>query len=90
MYNNSALETVQGFKYLGIFFSENGNFSHCKELQKQQAERAMFCLLNKCKKLDLPIDVQIDLFDKIVVPILLYGCEIWRYENFRVPTVKVF
>ena len=29
----------------------------------------------------LPIDLQIDLFNKTVKPILLYGCEIWGYGN---------
>ena len=29
----------------------------------------------------LPIDSQHDLFDKLVTPILLYGSEIWAYEN---------
>ena len=23
----------------------------------------------------------LDLFDKTVVPVLLYGCEVWGYEN---------
>ena len=25
----------------------------------------------------LPLDIQIELFDKLIVPILLYGCEVW-------------
>ena len=29
----------------------------------------------------MPIDIQLDLFDKTVLPVLLYGCEIWGYEN---------
>ena len=37
----------------------------------------MYALLSKCKNLQLPIDIQLELFDKTVVPILLYGCEIW-------------
>jgi hypothetical protein len=31
--------------------------------------------------LELPIDMQIDLFNKIVKPVLLYGCEIWGFGN---------
>ena len=83
-FNNSDLEIVSTFKYLGIIFNVNGNFSLAKQQQKTQAERAMFCLLNKCKKLKLPIDIQLELFDKIVVPILLYGSEIWGFENVKV------
>ena len=42
-----------------------------------KASRAMFGLLKKCRKLMLPLDIQIELFDRLMVPILLYGCEVW-------------
>ena len=40
----------------------------------------MFSLLRKYWQLNLPLDVQLELFEKIVHPILLYGCEIWACE----------
>ena len=48
---------------------------------KDQATKAMFALLSKGRRLKLPIDIMLDLFDKTVVPVLLYGCEVWGYEN---------
>ena len=45
------------------------------------ANRAMFSTMNKCYKLKLPLDLELDLFDKIVQPTLLYGCEIWGSSN---------
>ena len=50
---------------------------------KDQAEKAMFSLLNKSNELGLPIDVQLELFDKTVLHVMLYGCEIWGYENIK-------
>jgi hypothetical protein len=44
----------------------------------------MFSVLQKCRKYDLPIDLQLDLFDKMVLPILTYGCEVWGLENIKV------
>ena len=41
----------------------------------------MFALLKKLKELDLPIDLQLELFDSLILPILLYGCEVWEYKN---------
>ena len=41
----------------------------------------MFALLEQSKELNLPIDLQLDLFDSLILPILLYGCEVWVYEN---------
>jgi hypothetical protein len=37
--------------------------------------------LKKSRKLNLPIDLQIELFDTMVAPVLLYGCEVWGSEN---------
>ena len=39
----------------------------------------MFSLLRKIKTLQLPFDIQIDFFNKIIKPILLYGYEIWGF-----------
>ena len=36
-----------------------------------------FGLLKFFRKLMLPLDIQIELFDRLIVPILLYGCEVW-------------
>ena len=44
----------------------------------------MYSILRKGKILGLPVDVQLHLFDKVVTPILLYGAEIWGYENIDI------
>ena len=41
----------------------------------------MFNVLRKARKLCLPIDVLLQLFDAMVAPILLYGSEVWGYED---------
>ena len=41
----------------------------------------MFALLSKGRKFGMSLDTMLDLFDKIVVPILSYGCEIWSFED---------
>ena len=35
-----------------------------------------------------PFDMTLDLFDKMILPILLYGCEIWGFED--VGLIEVF
>ena len=37
----------------------------------------MFALITKARKLHLPIDVQLELLDAVVTPVVLYGSEIW-------------
>ena len=47
----------------------------------EQANKAVFVLPKKSKALGLPFDIQIELFDKTVKPILLYGAELWGNGN---------
>ena len=37
----------------------------------------MFALISKTRRHNLPIDIQLQLFDSTVLPIMLYGCEVW-------------
>ncbi len=46
-----------------------------------RAGRAMFSLLKKCKTKNISFDLVSDLFDKTIIPILTYGCEVWGFEN---------
>ena len=45
----------------------------------EQGNKATFALLKTIRFLKLPYDIQIEMFDKTVKPILLYGSEIWGY-----------
>ena len=54
------------------------------DLRTSCAEVFMYAVVTKARQLNLPIDLQLHLFDTSVLPILLYGCEVWGYENIRV------
>ena len=83
-YSGESLNIVKNFQYLGIIFSCKGNFNDAKAHLVQQARKAMFIVLRKARKLNLPIDMQLELFDTMVVPILLYGAEVWVFENCNI------
>ena len=80
---NSELEIVNSFKYLGVIFSRSGSFLKARKHVIQQARKAMHLLFTRINNLDLPIDLQIKLFDSTIVPILTYGSEIWGFENLQ-------
>ena len=82
-FSNVVLEIVWEYKYLGTLFQYNNKFHKNIKAQSLSAERAMYALLKKGRKLDLPLDVQIELFDKCVKPILLYNCEVWAHEKME-------
>ena len=49
--------------------------------KKSRRENHMFEVLKRGKIHNLSIQCQLDLFDKIIKPILLYGCEVWGFSK---------
>ncbi|MEW8546895.1 MAG: reverse transcriptase family protein [Candidatus Thiodiazotropha sp.] len=78
------IQQVTEYKYLGIYLSRSGSYLNCKKHIAEQANTAMFSLLRKIRILNLPIEMQIDLFNKLIKPILLYACEIWGFGNLDI------
>ena len=60
MLGENELEIVDEYKYLGFSFKYNGNLSTGICEIKNQASRAMYSLINKAKKLNLAIDIQLN------------------------------
>jgi hypothetical protein len=67
--------------YLGVNFSRTGSYLNTKKRNIDKAYKAIYAVLKKGHLHNLSIKGQYDLFDKIVKPILLYGCEIWGFSN---------
>ena len=44
----------------------------------------MYGVIRKIRLFNLPISCQFDLFDKVVLPVLIYRCEIWGCENLQI------
>ena len=79
--NNQNIEIVKEFKYLGVYFSSTGSFVRCRKHVVEQANKALFQLFHRINNLNLPVDLQLKLFDHTIVPILTYSCEVWGFEN---------
>ena len=62
----------------------DNKFKKAQQLQFLLANRAIFSLLRKCRQLNFPLHIQLELFEKCVHPILLYGCEVWACEKMDV------
>lgn len=79
----AMLETVSQYKYLGVYFSKSGSYLNARKHIVEQAKKAMYLLYTRINNIDLPLDLQLKLFDHTIVPILTYGCEIWGFENLN-------
>ena len=76
--NGSEINNTRTFKYLGISInSKNCSFTPTLEDLSCKAKKAIYVLLNKLPTKLTPIKTLITLFDTCIVPILLYGSEVW-------------
>jgi len=75
-YNNQIVEQVSNFKYLGLEFSNDGNNTIAKNELYKRGLKAYFKLISSLNPRPKP-SIMLHLFDNIIKPVLLYGCEIW-------------
>ena len=79
-YRNQEIEVVPSFKYLGLLFANNGSFSSNSNEAINSARRALFELKKMfAQNEEMTPKIQLDLFHSMVLPILMYGCEIWGF-----------
>lgn len=86
--NNQTLQRVDEFNYLGVVFRYNCTFSSAIKFNVQKAKRAAFQLKKQIVRLGLNVSNSLTLYDRTVLPVLLYGCEIWGFDNIE--AVEIF
>ena len=80
-YKGNAIEIVKKFCYLGIVFTSGGSSFETQKTISGQALKAIFTL-NKYLHNFTPFSPAhiLDLFDKLITPILNYGSEVWGFH----------
>ena len=87
--NNTQVEMVKEYKYLGTTVTNTGNFKLNEVNLKKKGLRATYLLIQSIK-LTTKTSTAIKLYEKIVEPILTYNCEValasipksWDYNRF--------
>ncbi len=65
-FGNIDLEQLEDYIYLGICFNGNGSFVKAKTLLHDKASKPMYSLIQKGRRLNLPTDSMLNLFDSCV------------------------
>ena len=96
-YNEIILETVNGFSYVGVYFTNRLSLYKMAEAMSIKAQRILAHLFNSFEVLPcIPYKTFFKVFDSKVSTILLYGSEIWGtkpmtcIENVQVYACKRF
>jgi hypothetical protein len=82
--SGEKLDVIDSYTYLGITFKYNGSFVDVRKRLVEQAEKSLFAIYKKIRNDNIPIDLELKLFDSLVEPIILYGSEIWGFENIQI------
>ena len=78
VYDNSNLEEVSFYNYLGIDIHHKLNWNYNIKKRINGGWKAYFGLENSCKEANLVMwDKNKLLFETLVTHIILYGCELW-------------
>lgn len=79
-FDNTILEIVNKFTYLGVVFTPGGSFTETQNMLAGQARKALFMLDKYIYRFTtLTTSHLIELFDKLILPILNYCSEIWGF-----------
>lgn len=81
-FQGKNIEIVRKFVYLGITFTVGGSFNETHKTLSGQALKAIFKLNQYLFNFtNLSPKHVLDLFDKLIVPILCYGGEVWGFSK---------
>lgn len=82
-FNNSQIQCVQDYKYLGIVFCSSGSMNRARQNIHDRALKALFKLKSCIRDSNISPSLALKLFDQLIKPICLYGAEIWGIENLN-------
>ena len=79
-YNGSELSIVNSFSYFGVVFTPGGASSSAQQTLAGQAQKAIFRLNSYLYMFtDISPYHRLELFNKLVTPILNYSAEVWGF-----------
>ena len=90
MFGDSILDVTYEYVYLGVNFNYNTSFIKAIERHISRAKRAMFAIVTKSRRLSLPLEILFELFDRVVLPVVLYASEIYGHSDSCIKKLEIF
>ena len=79
--DDHTLEEVKEYKYLGITISNSGSLAPARKSIYKSATKALYKLKSMINTMSLSTKTSLHLYDTLITPILLYGCECTNIFN---------
>ena len=81
---NQVVQQVDSILYLGFMLTPSGKFNAMQKYLYNKSCRALFALRSALRGSTwLTVNTQLKLFDAVIKPIMLYGCEVWGAYLFK-------
>ena len=90
MLNGEALEVVDQFKYLGAVIHANGGVEADIQNRVNEGCKVLGALKGVMKNRALEMNVRRVLYEKVIVPTVMYGSELWGMKVSERQRVNVF
>lgn len=82
-YGNEKIEVVNGYKYLGLHFTTKMSLvKMVGELASKAKSKTSHLLKCLWKLGQIPSELFFKMYDAQVLPVLMYGAEIWGFQRF--------
>ena len=83
-YKGTEIESTTSYKYLGVYFTNHLSWTTHTKYASIQAQKILIGIFKNLKVLgDLNLTSFFRIFDVKIIPILLYGAEIWGYHCYE-------
>nr|WPH61295.1 reverse transcriptase [Somniosus microcephalus] len=81
--SDTTIGHTMSYTYLGLTITASGSFSIAVNALKEKARRALYAIKRKFYNIQIPIKIWLKIFDSIILPIALYGSEVWGPLNHQ-------
>lgn len=86
-FNNHLIDIVDKQTYLGLTLTTSGRFTYAREALVKKGLKILATIRRMLSNCDfIPVALYCKLFDSLVKPAILYGCEIWGPELLQYKT----
>jgi len=75
--DNSSIERVEEFKYLGTTLTNRNSFQEEIKSRLKSGNACYYSVQNLLSSRLLSKNLEIKIYRTIILPVVLYGCEIW-------------
>ena len=88
--DGEVLEQVDQFKYLGSIIAENGGVEADVSNRVKEGSKVLGAVSGVIKSRGLGMDVKRALYEKVIVPTVTYGSELWGMKESERQKLNVF